>query len=78
MRLTTFEERLIHEKAISDRCKLLRQDDIGPYCGKDLNPEDKVSEQRRMVCDVYSLQLWCLDKTSCCKCIFYNGSEKIM
>ena len=53
----------------------IRKDEKGPYCSKNLTT-DEISEVRRMVCDIYSLQLWCLNGENYKKCIFYQG-EKI-
>ena len=63
---------LLKQTPEEERCLHLAVDDVGPYCSKNLN-EDSVSEKRRLVCGVYSLQLWCLDKKSCVKCIYYQG-----
>lgn len=56
-----------------DRCKNLRTDSEGPYCSRDLKEGGKISEQRRIICDNYSLQLYCLDKIRCNICIWYQG-----
>jgi len=55
------------------RCPNIRKDDNGPYCTKNLTEGEKINEERRLVCDPYSLQLGCLDKERCQKCIFYQG-----
>ena len=60
----------------NERCPYIKRDEIGPYCSKDLSPNAPISEQRRVICDHFSLQLWCLDRKRCNKCIYYNG-EKI-
>jgi hypothetical protein len=41
-------------------CPYIQFDEIGYYCSKGMNRGDKVTETRRMVCDEFSLQLWCL------------------
>lgn len=67
-------EKLLKESLEDKRCPNLRVDNNGPYCSINLSTEE-ISEKRRLVCDVYSLQLWCLDRTSCNKCIFYQGEQ---
>ena len=61
--------KLLSESNPQDRCPNLRIDNQGPYCGRDLKKGGKILGQRRIVCDDYSLQLWCLDKTRCNVCI---------
>ncbi|MDP3027249.1 MAG: hypothetical protein Q8N63_06070 [Nanoarchaeota archaeon] len=61
--------KLLSESNPQDRCPNLKIDRQGPYCGRDLKEGEKILEQRRMVCDNYSLQLWCLDKTRYNICI---------
>lgn len=80
VRNTTPEDRerdflrdLIDKVEIRERCPHLRVDEQGAYCSRDLQGE--VTEQRRLVCDKYSLQLWCLDKSRCSKCIWYQGES---
>lgn len=65
--------RLLLESPLDNRCLHLHVDQIGPYCGKDHVSGSEIRENRRMICDTYSLQLWCLDKESCVKCIVYTG-----
>jgi len=65
--------KLLSESNPQDRCPNLRIDNQGPYCGRDLKEGEKISEQRRMVCGNYSLQLYCLDKNRCSICIWYQG-----
>lgn len=56
-----------------ERCPYIRRNNEStPFCGKDYNG-GKISEERKMVCDIASLQLWCLNKSHCEKCIFYQG-----
>lgn len=57
------------------RCPYLREDHVGPYCSNSLSGEAAPSESRRMVCDTYSLQLWCLDIQRCDKCIFHKDPD---
>ena len=70
-------DRLVEELFINSpekiRCPYIRRDENGPYCAKNLKEGSKIVEERRLVCDVYSLQLWCLDKDRCHNCIFFNG-----
>lgn len=68
-----FTLNLIKESLPENRCPHFRTDDKGPYCGKNLGEGEDISDKRRMVCDNYSLQLWCLDKERCDKCIVYRG-----
>ena len=56
-----------------NRCEHLRRDEAGPYCGKDHPQIGKIFETRRMVCDVLSLQRFCLDPEGHKKCIYYRG-----
>jgi hypothetical protein len=56
-----------------DRCPNLKADNSGPYCGRDLKEGEAILDQRRAVCDNYSLQLWCLDNTRCSICLWYKG-----
>jgi len=56
-----------------DRCPNFRTDSIGPYCGRDLIQGEKITDERRGVCDNISLQLWCLDKDRYNICIWYQG-----
>lgn len=66
-------QRLLSESSPQERCPNLRTDNQSPYCGRDLKEGEDILEQRRMVCDNYSLQLWCLDKTKFNICIWYQG-----
>lgn len=61
--------KLLSESNPQDRCPNLKIDCQGPYCGRDLKEGEDILEQRRMVCDNYSLQLWCLDKARYNICI---------
>ena len=65
--------RLFSESNPQDRCPHLKIDSIGPYCSRDLRDDEAILEQRRIICDNYSFQLWCLDKTRCNICIWYKG-----
>lgn len=65
--------RLIESTPAEQRCPYLAKDTFGPYCSKDLAPGSVPSGQRRNICDHLSLQLWCLDKDRCHKCIWYQG-----
>lgn len=67
--------KLLSKSNPQDRCPNLRVDNRGPYCSRELKEDEDISEQRRMVCDNYSLQLWCLDKTRCNTCIWYKGES---
>jgi len=64
---------LLSQVPVEKRCEFLYKDNLGLYCSKDIKPNEPVAEQRRNVCGLYSLQLWCLDKERVKKCIWYNG-----
>jgi len=67
-------EKLLGEVPYGLRCPHLVEDPEGqPYCMKGLNKGEEISEQRRMVCQSASLQLWCLDIERSSNCIWYNG-----
>jgi len=63
---------LLSKSNPSERCPNLKADNSGPYCGRDLNEGEAILTQRRAICDNYSLQFWCLDKTRCSVCLWYN------
>ncbi|MEK6886120.1 MAG: hypothetical protein AABX17_04090 [Nanoarchaeota archaeon] len=66
-------EELFASVSTEERCPYIRKDKIGAFCANGLEgdfvPENSA---RRIACDPLSLQLWCLDKLRCDKCIFYN------
>ena len=66
-------DELFEGVSVADRCPFIKKDELGPYCAHDLLTAEPIGESRRLVCDVYSLQLWCLDKERCSKCIHYTG-----
>jgi len=70
---TELIEKLFTETSKEKRCPHLCRDDVGPYCSKGFKSGSTISEKRRMICDAYSLQLWCLSKEDYDKCIFYKG-----
>ncbi len=54
------------------KCPHIKRDRIGaPYCGKISAEDGRITEGSRMVCDMYSLQLWCLSDHYK-KCLFYR------
>ena len=65
---------LLSEVSVPDRCPDLRIDNIGPYCNHNLQEGKIPEETRRLVCDTYSLQLWCLRKDDFNKCIYHQGN----
>ena len=80
VRLTTPEDlvkdltdQLISESDPKNRCPNFGIDSKGPYCARSLVPGEIISDQRRMICDNYSLQLWCLDRDRFNVCIWYRG-----
>jgi len=68
-------EELFLTVPVERRCPHIRLDDIGPFCAKDIEEGKMVGIARRSVCDSASLQLWCLDKDRCEKCIWYQGEK---
>ena len=65
-------EELFASVAIENRCEYIRKDETGPYCSQELVEGKYITPARRLICDTASLQLWCLDKERCNKCIQYN------
>ena len=68
-------EQLFASRKPEERCTYLRRDEIGPYCSKELDPKALISDERRDICSIPSLQFWCLDKDACKRCIFYQGER---
>jgi len=66
-------EELFNDVPERGRCEYIRRDNAGPYCAKNL--KGWISDTRRMICDTASLQLWCLDREKCGKCIYYQGER---
>jgi len=64
-------EELLKTSDLENICPYIKKDKKAPYCSKDLT-NSEISEKRRMVCDLYSLQIWCLTKNYP-NCIFYQG-----
>lgn len=64
---------LLNETPKDKKCPNLRSDRRGIYCGKDLEKGKEISDRRRLVCDTYSLQIWCLEGYS--RCMFYKGES---
>ena len=65
-------EEIISAVPEEHRCPYLAKDDISPYCANGLKSQ-AITEERRMVTDIASLQLWCLDKERCNRCIYYQA-----
>ena len=74
LNMTEITDKLFAEKPAEQRCPFIRKDESSPYCAKEMTGTE-VSESRRMVCDTFSLQLWCLESSTCNQCIFYNGAR---
>ncbi|MCU0642455.1 MAG: hypothetical protein MUF61_02655 [archaeon] len=55
-----------------EKCPHLRMDMEGVYCSNGLNEGEPIAEERRLVCDIYSMQLWCLHKSDSTRCIYKN------
>jgi hypothetical protein len=80
VRQTTLEDleedlrkQLLTESNPNYRCPNLKINNKGAYCGRDFMEGEKVSSERRRICDNASLQLWCLDKDRYAICIWYKG-----
>ena len=78
VKMITAEDRLVEElfskNAGKDRCPFINRDEEGPYCGKSLSKGGEIGERKRIVCDVGSLQLWCLSENYK-RCIFYRAKN---
>lgn len=50
------------ERGLRAKCPHIRKDGIGAYCARGLKNGESVTQdsERRTMCDVYSLQLFCL------------------
>ena len=58
-------EDLLENTPTEKRCEHLRTYSRRPYCGKDF--KGKITDERRMLCDAFSLQLYCLgERGKCC------------
>lgn len=68
-------DELFSEVPKEGRCPYIRKDETSAYCSAGLKQDEVVSFYRRYVCDSISLQLWCLDKERCDKCIYHNGER---
>lgn len=69
------EDQLFREVQGKSTCPYIKRNCEGAYCGKDLKEGEKVSRSHRIVCDISSLQLWCLDANKYDKCIQYKGDS---
>ena len=65
-------EELFSESKSEDRCPYIKKDKISPYCSKDLGQGEEITDTRRRVCGLVSLQMWCLDKTRSDLCIWHQ------
>jgi hypothetical protein len=65
---------LIHElwTAHEHACPYVRHDEHGCFC---TSPGLPAGGDRYMVCDHFSLQLWCLTETHYTRCIFYPAGD---
>ncbi len=63
---------LVNEAPPENRCSHLRVEGDKVYCGKGYKGGEIV-EQRELICDHFSLQLWCLDSERREKCNWYRG-----
>ncbi len=57
-----------------EKCPFIKRDTVSPFCSKGYKEGRKVRITRRMVCDVASLQLWCLTPNYE-RCIHYKGED---
>ncbi|MDP4039711.1 MAG: hypothetical protein Q8P57_03975 [Candidatus Pacearchaeota archaeon] len=64
---------LFEESKGKSVCPFIERDGLDAYCSKGIASGEKIQEGRRMVCDIYSLQLWCLNPEKYEKCIYYLG-----
>ncbi|MEK6854829.1 MAG: hypothetical protein AABX73_01265 [Nanoarchaeota archaeon] len=55
------------------RCPHIRMDERGAYWANGLGENTNIWEERRMVCDFYSLQLWCLHPKKYNRCIYFQN-----
>ena len=66
-------EELFRNSSEGTRCPYIQRDENGePYCSKDLKQDQPISDERKIICDHFSLQIWCLTKDQYNKCIFYR------
>lgn len=72
-RIREQSQRLLEESNPNDRCPNLRVDEYSPYCAKDLRQGEPILRERRLICGVGSLDLFCLDKDRYSICIWYRG-----
>jgi hypothetical protein len=53
-------------------CPYVRHDDKGCYC---TSPRLPAGADRFMVCDIYSVQIWCLDEDHYTRCHFWPAGD---
>jgi hypothetical protein len=65
---------LIHElwRDHEHACPYVRHDEHGCYCTSPTLPD---AADRFMVCDVYSIQLWCLTEEHYTRCHFWPAGD---
>ncbi len=69
------EDKLFKEFEGKSKCSYLARNCEGAYCSRGLQEGEKPSFSRHVVCDVMSLQLWCLDPERYQKCIYFQGES---
>ncbi|MDP1695748.1 MAG: hypothetical protein Q8L29_02445 [archaeon] len=65
-------EKLFSNDIVYRMCPFIQKDLMGAYCGKGLLNGDRIREERRTICDVISLPMWCLSRNYR-ECRFYKG-----
>jgi hypothetical protein len=68
-------DQLFSDAEVRGKCPFVKRDRSGAYCGKGFVGRS-VSEERRNVCNIDSLQSWCLGGHYR-DCVFYNGIESV-
>ena len=68
-------EDLFKEAKGKQVCPHIRKDEQGAYCSANLVAEAQIPEQNRLVCDHFSLQLWCLHPEDYVRCINYREEQ---
>ncbi|MEK6858991.1 MAG: hypothetical protein AABX53_03725 [Nanoarchaeota archaeon] len=62
---------LLKNTPVEDRCPHLAQDvERLPYCAQGLGNK-LPSFERYNACEPLSLQMWCLDRENCTRCVYY-------
>tara|TARA_Y100000034_G_scaffold100014_1_gene123128 strand:- start:3713 stop:4168 length:456 start_codon:yes stop_codon:yes gene_type:complete len=62
------------DRILEGGCPHLKKDNTGFFCGNGWQGR-KVSGDRRMLCDMASMDLWCSDKERCNICTSYENPQ---